>query len=129
MLVPKPDIPAVKDDMQRPVPSVWRPALVRIVDAFVCHDYRLQAGVPGVAPVSDDTAAHIRDYLQDYGATLAVLPEESWETSVCMWAGNHWNVLVDLWTEEEGRSDLVLQVHVREDRDSQIVEVYMVYVP
>jgi len=86
MLLPKPDIPAVKDDMQRPVPSAWRPPLVRIVDAFVCHDYRLQAGVSGLVRVSDDTAAHIRDYVQDYGATLAALPEASRETSVCMWA-------------------------------------------
>jgi len=85
--------------------------------------------VPKVAPVSDDTAAHIRDYVQDYGATLAALPEAPWETSVCMWAGNHWNVVVDLWTEEEGRSDLVLQLRVRENRVGEIVEVHMVYVP
>lgn len=129
MSVHKPEVPAVKDEAQRPIPSAWRPVFVGIVDAFVRHDYLLQAGVPGVAPVSEDTAAHIRDYVQDYGATLAALPEESWETSVCMWTGTHWDALVDLWTEEEGRSDLVLQARVRETGDGDMVDIHMVYVP
>lgn len=123
------EIPPVKDEAERLIPSAWRPTFVRIVDALVRRDYRLQAGVPGVAPVSEDTAAHIRDYVQDYGATLAALPEESWETSLCHWTGSHWDALVDLWTEEEGRSDLVLEVRVRETDDGCLVNVHMVYVP
>lgn len=62
MRVHQPDTPAVKDGVERPIPSAWRPTFVRIVEAFVRHDYRLRAGVPGVAPVSEDTAGHIRDY-------------------------------------------------------------------
>lgn len=129
MRVHQRDTPAVKDGAEGPIPSAWRPTFVRIVEAFVRHDYRLQAGVPGVAPVSEDTAGHVRDYVEDYGATLAALPEEAWETSVCNWAGNHWDALVDLWTEEEGRSDLVLQARVRETVDGDMVEIHMVYVP
>ncbi len=42
--------------------------------------------------------------------------------------GDHWDALIDLWTEEEGRSDLVLQVHISEGSEP-LVTVYMVYVP
>lgn len=123
-------IPAIKDSgHERPIPSAWRPVLCSIVDAFVRHDYGLADGITDVAPVSEETAAHIRQYIGDYGASLVTLPETSWDTSVCIWMGNHWDALVDLWTEEEGRSDLVLRVQVSEADGGYLVEVYMVYVP
>lgn len=46
-----------------------------------------------------------------------------------LWMGDKWEVLVDLWTEEEGPSDLVLHLYVREDRVEYRSEVYLVYVP
>ncbi|MGJ9420873.1 hypothetical protein ACHAC9_24550, partial [Massilia sp. CMS3.1] len=123
------EVPVIKDsENEGPIPSAWRPTLKKIVDAFVCHDYRLADGVAGVAPVSEKTATQIRKYIQGCGATLVSLPQESWATSVCIWMGDHWDALVDLWTEEEGRSDLVLQVHISEVSSEPLVTVYMVYV-
>lgn len=123
-------VPVTKDsENEGPIPSVWRPTLKNIVDAFVRHDYRLADGVVGVAPVSEKTAMQIRTYIQEYGAKLVSLPQESWATSVCIWMGDHWDALIDLWTEEEGSSDLVLQVHVSEVGSEPLVNVYMVYVP
>lgn len=46
-----------------------------------------------------------------------------------IWAGEFWEVLVDLYTEEEGRSDLVPQMHVREGQEGYMYEVVLVYVP
>jgi hypothetical protein len=43
--------------------------------------------------------------------------------------GNHWDVLVDLWTKEEGRSDLVLGVKVTELAGEPRFTVQLVYVP
>lgn len=107
------EVPATKDlDNEGPIPSAWRPTLKNIVDAFVRHDYGLADGVAGVAPVSEKTATQIRTYIQEYGATLVSLPQKTWATSVCIWMGDHWDALIDLWTEEEGSSDLKLQVHV-----------------
>jgi hypothetical protein len=60
------------------------------------------------------TAEQIRRYLADYGCTLVELPEDTWQTSVSQWMETHWEVLVDLWTAEEGRSDLVLAGRVVE---------------
>ena len=124
------EVPVTKDSgNEGPIPSAWRSTLKNIVDAFVCHDYRLADGVAGVAPVSEKTATQIRTYIQQYGARLVSLPEESWATSVCIWMGDHWDALIDLWTEEEGSSDLVLRVHVSEVGSEPLVSVYMVYVP
>ncbi|MES2039674.1 MAG: hypothetical protein V4495_17810 [Pseudomonadota bacterium] len=121
---------ATKDsESEAPIPSAWRPILKNIVEAFVRQDYRLADGVPGVTPVSEETATQIRQYINKYGEKLIALPEESWDTSVCIWMGDHWDVLVDLWTDEEGSSDLVLQVHVSEVPSGYAMTVYMVYVP
>lgn len=48
---------------------------------------------------------------------------------MCIWMDDHWDALIDLWTEEEGSSDLVLQVHVSEAHGQPVVTVHMVYVP
>ena len=117
------------DEAQRPIPVAWRQTFREIVAALVATDYRLEAQVPSVEPVSTETAAQIRDYLRDYGATLVELPEATWESSVCIWAGGHWDVLVDLWTQEEGRSDLVLHAQVVETHPGISVIVHLVYVP
>jgi hypothetical protein len=124
------EVLAVKDEeAERPIPTAWRSVFREIVKAFICHDYHLSACVPGVAPISAETAAQIREYIQDYGATLIELPEETWDSSVCIWMGNQWNALIDLWTLSEGRSDLVLRAHVSESDHGFVFHIYMVYVP
>lgn len=124
------EVVAAKDDaIQQAVPTFWRPVLTAVVRAFVQGDYQLKAGVPGVEAISTETATHICDSIHSYGATLTDLPDESWDSSVCMWYGTHWDALVDLWTEEEGRSDLVLSVRVTESGDGLSFKVHMVYVP
>ncbi|WP_458296166.1 DUF7668 domain-containing protein [Stenotrophomonas maltophilia] len=45
------------------------------------------------------------------------------------WCGDFWNVLVDLYTEEGGRGDLVLQAHVYEVGDGYRYEVVLVNEP
>ena len=121
---------AVRDeDMERPIPTAWRKPLREIVDAFVIGEFGLEKGVKGVSPVSADTASHIRSYINDYRATLVALPEATWRSSTCIWYGDHWNALVDLWTQEEGRSDLVLHVRITEADLDFTIEVYLVYVP
>ncbi len=122
--------PAVKDeDDAHPIAGSWRPMLRNVVQCFVAGDYGLQTGVLGVEPVSEETAEHIRSYVADYGATLVDLPPDSWQTSVAQWYGTHWDVLVDLWTAEEGRSDLVLAGKIVESDSGPHFTIHMVYVP
>jgi hypothetical protein len=122
--------PAVRDEnAAHPVASAWRPTLCEIVKAFVRRDYALRQRIPAVAPVSAETARQIEQYVSVYGETLCELPEEAWTTSVAQWMGSHWDVLVDLWTVESGRSDMVLDARVSETDDGFSVEIQLVYVP
>jgi len=120
-------VKVVKDgERESRVPDAWRPTLSSIVDALVIRD---EPQLPRVSFRTAETWDHIKSNVQDYGAHLIGLPEASWDSSVCIWVGEFWEVLVDLYTEEEGRSDLVLQVHVRKVQDGYMYEVVLVYVP
>ena len=126
------DLPpqAIKDeDTAHPLAAAWRPVFREIVHALVEGDYSLSRNVPCVRPVEPKTASHIRAYVESYGATLIDLPDESWDTTVAQWMRTHWEVLVDLWTAEEGRSDLVLHANVFEVADHFEIDVDCVIVP
>ena len=121
---------AVKDaENQRPVPSEWRESFSDIIRALVNGDYALESCASGVAPLSPEIATQIEEYIRDYGETLIELPPESWDSSVCIWMNSWWEVLVDLWTESEGRSDLVLSARVTEAGSGYVFEAKGVYVP
>ncbi|WMJ68356.1 hypothetical protein [Stenotrophomonas sp. 24(2023)] len=85
--------------------------------------------LPQVPLRAADVWTSAQEYIRAYGAHLKALPEESWNSSLCIWYGEFWNVLVDLYTEEEGRSDLVLQVHIHEAPNGYRYDVIQVYVP
>jgi hypothetical protein len=112
------------------IPEAWRPILTAVVDSLVRRDAVIAAGLSAVEPVSPKTRQQCLDAINDYGdATLISLPDETWNTSVCRWYGNRWNCLVDLWTEQEGRSDLVLDFDVVESGDEYRFSVGPLYVP
>jgi hypothetical protein len=121
--------PVKDENASHPVASAWRAALRAVVQAFVQGDYTLARGIPSVEPVVSATAKRIRGYIASYGETLADLPDDTWRTSVSQWMGDHWEVLVDLWTRESGASDLVLSARVFETHEGFRIEVDSVYVP
>jgi hypothetical protein len=83
-----------------------------------------------VAPADAATQKQITEYVADYGETLDELPEETWTTSVAQWTGPLWDVLVDLWTKESGKSDLVLHARVFEEGPGEYrIVVDSVHVP
>ena len=41
----------------------------------------------------------------------------------------YWEVLIDLWTVGEGRSDLVLRAEVSEVENGYLFDLQLVYVP
>lgn len=122
---------AVKDpDHEHPIAEAWRPTLRAIVDALVEGDYALSRGLPNVAPVTSETAKQMRGYVADYGESLIALPAEAWTTSVSQWNSRMgWDLLVDLWTRESGRSDMVLDLRAFETGDGVQFEVRLIYVP
>ena len=114
---------------QQPIPAAWRGTLREVVRAFTEGDYGLERGVGGVEPVPARLAEQIRSYVSDYGATLVELADDTWKTSVAQWYGQHWEFLLDLWTAEEGRSDLVLSGRVTEAAGAYRFTLHLVYVP
>ena len=120
----------VKDPhREHPIPASWRPTFHAIVDAFVEGDFQLTGGIPQVIPPSEETVEQIVESLADYGEVLCPLSEQTWDTSVAQWLESEWDVIVDLWTVGEGRSDLILQTRVSESEDGYSYEIRMVYVP
>ena len=116
-------------EKEQVVPMVWRGAFTSIVDAFIQRDYSLALGITCVAPVTIEAAKQIEEYIDDYGEELVKLPSSTWESSVCLWMGEHYDVLIDLWTAGEGRSDLVLSARVKEMGKSFEIIIGMVHVP
>lgn len=117
------------ENNQLPIPTVWRPIFKEIVSALVKKDYLLKCNPCFTSPVSQETADFISGYIDDYGESLIDLPDDTWDSSVCLWMGNKWDVLIDLWTEGEGRSDLAFKAEVEESGSGYLVTVEMVYVP
>lgn len=121
----------VKDqESQHPIADAWRQTLREIVKAFVEGDFALTRGVASVSPVAPRDADRMLRYVADYGETLIELPNDTWTTSVAQWRVSHWDVLVDLWTKESGRSDMVLDARIYEvGSDGFRFEIHAVYVP
>ena len=117
------------EDNELPIPSIWRLKFKEIISAFVKEDYNLSSEIKNVTPVSVETAKQIKEYIEDYGEQLIELPNETWNSSTYIYYGNYWNVLIDLYTKEEGFSDLVLNAEIRENNNEYIIDIKLVYVP
>lgn len=111
---------------EQPVPYRWRLALKQIADAFA--DGRIPTG-DGIRSVEAKVAGINFEQIEDYPDATGRLRETSWETSICVWMGDHWQVLVDLSTVSGERSDLVLHAKVFDFDDRVEVEPGLIYVP
>lgn len=120
-----------RKDLERahPVSTVWRPLLRRIVQAVAEGNEQALGGMEPTIAVSPTAINDMVASVADYGETVIDLPEETWNSSIAQWMGTHWDVLVDLWTVESGRSDLVLAVRVFEYGGDYRFEVDSIYVP
>lgn len=67
-------------------------------------------GLGSVDPLEEATPEYIARTVAECGCSLAVLPDDSWATSVFHWQPGYRDVLVDQIAMEESRSDLVMQV-------------------
>jgi hypothetical protein len=87
------------------------------VDRLVARDYGSLAREGFVPHASGPDDTDIGYWIEQYPATLTSLPEEAWagaERGRCVDDPDWWWVVVELWTVEEGRSDLSMEATVRE---------------
>lgn len=122
-----PALPVKDPQRSHPVASAWRQVFRQVVRAFSAGD--LHPSIPGVDTIDDRASKQIEAYLKAYGEHLVDLPDEVWATSASQWMGGHWEVLVDLWTVESGRSDMVLAATVVEEPEGFRFSISGVYVP
>lgn len=119
-----------KDETEGPVPDLWRPTFSALVDSLVERAPTMGGGLPDVEPVPNAVREQRLAAIGNYGdIDLIPLPQEAWQTSITAWQGDHWLCLIDLWTEQEGGSDLVLEAEVREHGSGYRLTVNTVYVP
>lgn len=118
-----------KSGEQEPVHEVWRPTIEAIVTAFAEGDFALTRGIAGVAASTARDGDERRRAVASYGVTLASLSQETWKSSVSMWMGEWWDVIVDLWSVESGRTDLVVELRISEHGEGYRYVMGIIYVP
>lgn len=129
------DIPVPYDsEFQSPIPNIWRNTIVQIVEAFKDKDFARLSTIPNVEFIDIEYAAEIAENIDHYGAHLVCLPEESWDSSVCIYRGEHnenhfWDAIVDLFTEEESPSDLIINLQIYKHDDHYTYKIIDIYVP
>ena len=124
------DIEVTKDEHnEHKIPNVWRDTLRQIVEFFRLQEPITKGAIPFVDPVASDEWSRMSENISSYGDKLVSLCDETWRTSVCRWQLGYWEVIVDLCTEKEGLSDLVLFLSVRENERFFSFEISSINVP
>jgi hypothetical protein len=100
-----------------------------VVGQLVRGDY---AGVEALTGGQRLRAGEIAQAITDYGRRLVLPPADSAPRSVVDIEGSNperWSIYVDLWTAEEGRSDLTLELTMTDSsRDIYDVQVDNIHV-
>jgi hypothetical protein len=95
-------------------------------------DKDLYSGRDGIDPSPDDAdlSMWIRNY-GETGATIVPLPDVAWAKAEAWPIEAHpdqWFAVVDLWTQEEGMSDLSLEATVTESSGEVTVVIHNIRV-
>jgi len=120
----------VLKDTEQPisVPEEWRSTFTAIVQALVEGNYKLINVADSVQRLNAADAQYIHDYLRTHDCQLLPLPDATWEHSVYRWYQGFWDVWVNLYTVEAGRSDLILLTRVFEVKNEFKFAVQVVFV-
>lgn len=121
-------IPVLRDeDHELPVPTIWRESISRIVDdiAEMSRERIIRRSY------SNENWQYRKNILSNvisYGAELDFATDSIWEYSRYIWSIDHWEVLVDLFSNRQ-ITDLVLFLHVTIVNESYVFEIDSVHVP
>jgi hypothetical protein len=96
------------------VPLILLPALKDLVDELVAGNYSELEADGRAGRLSTE---ELRRAIMQYGRTLVALPDEAFEVANAHRIADEqfpsWAVDLDLWTKEDGHSDLTLSVKVQ----------------
>jgi len=78
------------------------------------------------------TAKEIATAITDYGRTLIIPPEDAYGLMNVVEVTNaqpkRWSIAMPLWTQEEGRSDLTLELTVIKHQNKFVIELDDIHV-
>lgn len=101
----------------------------RIVSLLVAMDYQ---AIERLTRGQRLSAQGIREAIEEYGRRLVMPPPEKLQDLDVIEVENvvprQWSVRVDLWTQEEGRSDLSLELTLMEADEDFDVEIDNIHV-
>jgi hypothetical protein len=105
--------------------SQMQPVLRRVVHLLVAGDYKAVERLSGGRLL---TAEEIKEGIEEYGRTLVTPPDETFEELDVVQTGTpnapSYAIQFDLWTAEEGHSDLTLSLTLtRKDDDSYDLQI------
>ncbi|MDT5268362.1 MAG: hypothetical protein QOH49_548 [Acidobacteriota bacterium] len=110
------------------VPEFLIPAIREVVHELAAGNYE---GLAADGRAGRLTAGELREAVRQYGRTLVELPDEGLQY---IWVyeqqerENTWGVDVDLWTAEEGRSDLTLSLLMEQNASGVRTEIENLHV-
>ena len=111
----------VKGDGEHKLPLNWQKRFAEIVARLVEGDFAFGPDMDDIEPFSSAEKDRFVQNVQAYGDRLIHLDQAVWRSSIYAWANGHWAVLVDLTTENEPVSDLVLHARIIDDDPVRIV--------
>ena len=117
------------ETQEQPIPTAWRANIIDVVNCIRNNRWIALVNMQSVRKLTKETEKRIANNISAYGCNLLELPPESWESSACQWMMGYWDVIVDLYTEEEGSSDLALCLRVYESGSTFEFEIVSVHVP
>ena len=117
------------ENRELPVPLIWRDTLKAIANSFVERNFP-SSNIKEKLSAFDHKIIIINyGNIDDYPDKLGLLGDATWQTSIYIWDGDYWRVLLDLSDVDGNTTDLVLHLKVRENGNDFLFEPYLIYVP
>ena len=120
---------SMQQDEQSPVPILWRTDLAKLVNTFIFNERLELEELIIEKPLSQDILEISRSNILDYPDDIGPLDDKSWNSSICIWTGNYWDVLVDISTLDGETSDLVMHVKIIPNEKGFSIDPGLIYVP
>ena len=111
----------LKDDGEHRLPPDWQQRFGEIVARLADGDFDFDPEVGDVEAVSSTERERFVANIKAYGDRLTRLSPAVWRSSIYAWAKGLWVVLVDLSTDKEPVSDLVLHAQILDTDPARIV--------
>ncbi len=112
-----------------PIPTEWRAVIKSVADAIVFGKPFPNSQNISITDYPADISEINQSNIDDYPDDIGVLDEQTWKTSVYVWTGDRWEILLDLSTFCGETSDLVLHGQMFEEGAGFLFKPGLIYVP